>query len=139
MWSPEKDRENPLLEQYEFFLNHVEDIIESPMSDNVRNKNWNIFHTFCKVAGSQELMKELSKKYIIRWAYEGDMIRNTLEKRKQDILAWKQYMFPVISIDDDTYTLRKIIFLEKRDTLWDFREKINKWVWWIIPWKTKEA
>jgi len=139
MWWPNTSKENPLLEKYEFFLNYVEEVLEAQISDNVRNKNWNLFHTFCKLQDSPDLSRELGKKYELRGIYQWTVVDTVLRKRKRDIISWKQYMFPVIVEWEGEYFLNKIIFLEKKDTLWKFWEKVKDFVSDVFPWKAKET
>lgn len=129
-----------MLERYEYFMNFVEWLFDEKIPDNIRNKNRNIFHTFCRVWEEVHLIRELTKRYTITWPFWWTLAPSALLKRKKEILVGDMFMFPIVEEGEDEggLVLKKVLFLQRKDKIWPFIEKVKDWAWGIL-WGQKET
>ncbi len=132
----EKNESNefaPYIDLFNNFLNEVEEIIKKDLSDNVRNKNLNMFLTFLKISDSLNFIKELHKKVIVIKEVKVWLMDIPLKNFSSKILSWEVLLLPVVTIKDWELWYDAIVLYIKKDDFSSFKEKIKSFIDSILP------
>lgn len=137
MWLENYD--DDLDEQQKLFLSYYEEYLTTmkdlwlELSDNAKLTSINTFKNLIKATWS-DFESQIQSKYKIEKELKDDyLIYLYIKNNKEDIKCWKLLIIPIFL---ENWYIIKVYFIKNKDTLWNCKQEIKKFVEQIFSWAT---
>jgi len=124
------EKQKQFLSYYEEYLTTMKDLWLE-LSDNAKLTSINTFKNLMKVTWS-DFESQIQSKYKIEKELKDDyLIYLYIKNNKEEIKCWKLLIIPIFL---ENWYILKVYFIKNKDTLWNCKQEIKRFVECIFSW-----
>lgn len=126
------NEQNIHLGYFENYISYLSNELNINLTDRAKLANINIYKSLMKVKWA-DFESQIKGMYdIIKVLKDDYFIKIFLNNNKDDICNWEIFVIPYFN---ENWYIVKVVFIKKKDKLWNCKQEIKVFVDWIFQWK----